>query len=255
MWHDFGRACVSSSTRLALGDERERSVSVERRVRVDMHTHSEYSPDSRTPLAEQARAIRDAGLDVVCATDHNTIEGAVRLRELADGFRVIVGEEISTRDGEMIGLFLERVVPRDLSGEDTIARIRDQGGLVVIPHPFSVNRRYHIRRAALDRLRASVDAIEVFNAREAFGLENRRAAAYAHEHGVLASAGSDAHRAAEIGNAYVDIPEFAGRDDFLAALAQAVVHGRLAGTAVHFFTRYDRVRKWLRRRTASASER
>ena len=176
-----------------------------------MHTHSEYSPDSRTPLAEQVRAIRSARLDVVCATDHNTIEGALRLRELADGFRVIVGEEISSRDGEIIGLFLEHPVPRDLSGEETVARIRDQGGLVTVPHPFSVNRRYHLRRPVLDRLRDRIDAIEVFNAREAFGHENRSAAAYAREHAILGAAGSDAHRAAEIGNAFVELPDFAGR--------------------------------------------
>ena len=104
-----------------------------RRVRVDTHTHSEYSPDSRTPLAEQARALRDAAIDIVCATDHNTIDGALRLREMADGFRVIVGEEISSRDGEIIGLFLERAVTRDRSGEETIARIHDQGGIVIVP--------------------------------------------------------------------------------------------------------------------------
>ncbi len=223
------------------------------RVRIDMHTHSEYSPDSRTPLAEQVRAIRSARLDVVCATDHNTIEGALRLRELADGFRVIVGEEISSRDGEIIGLFLEHPVPRDLSGEETVARIRDQGGLVTVPHPFSVNRRYHLRRPVLDRLRDRIDAIEVFNAREAFGHENRSAAAYAREHAILGAAGSDAHRAAEIGNAFVELPDFAGRDDFLSALAQGVVHGRLSGTAVHFFTRYDRLRKWLGRKSSTAS--
>src|SRR2546428_5286843 len=94
------------------------------RLRVDMHTHSEYSPDSRTPLRAQAEAIRAAKLDVVCATDHNTIEGALRLREIADGFRVIVGEEISTREGEIIGLFLEHPIERGLSAEETIARIR-----------------------------------------------------------------------------------------------------------------------------------
>ncbi|HET7700146.1 MAG TPA: PHP domain-containing protein, partial [Candidatus Limnocylindria bacterium] len=76
-----------------------------RRVRLDMHTHSEYSPDSRTPLADQAAALVAAGIDVVCATDHNTIEGALRLRDMAvPGLRVIVGEEVSTRDGEIIGL-------------------------------------------------------------------------------------------------------------------------------------------------------
>jgi predicted metal-dependent phosphoesterase TrpH len=222
-------------------------------IRVDTHTHSEYSPDSRTPLAEQARAIRRAKIDVVCATDHNTIDGALRLREMADGFRVIVGEEISSRDGEIIGLFLERAVPRDRSGEETISRIHDQGGIVIVPHPFSINRRYHMRRAALDRLRSSIDAIEVFNAREAFGLENRRAAGYAAEHGLVGAAGSDAHRAAEIGGAFVEMPDFADRDGFLAALRQGVVHGHLSGVRVHFFTRYDRIRKWLGRKRTTAA--
>src|SRR6185503_14438989 len=115
------------------------------KIKVDMHTHSEYSPDSRTPLASQAAAIKAAGLNVVCATDHNTVEGALRLREIADGFRVIVGEEISSADGEIIGLFLETTVPRGLSAEETIARIREQGGIVSIPHPFSHNRIHHIR--------------------------------------------------------------------------------------------------------------
>src|SRR5436309_16062612 len=155
-----------------------------------MHTHCEASPDSRTKIADQARAIQSAGLDVVCATDHNTIIGALRLREIADGFRVIVGEEISSRDGEIIGLFLESAVPRELSGEETIARIHDQGGLVVVPHPFSINRRYHMRRTSLDRLRSQIDALEVFNAREAVFLNNRSAAAYAQAHDMLGTAGS-----------------------------------------------------------------
>jgi predicted metal-dependent phosphoesterase TrpH len=218
-----------------------------------MHTHTEASPDSRTKLADQARAVLDAGIDVICATDHNTIDGALGLRELADGFRVIIGEEVSSRDGEIIGLFLERGIPRDLSGEETIARIHDQGGLVVVPHPFSINRRYHMRRASLDRLRSQIDALEVFNAREAVFLNNRSAAAYAKAHDIVGTAGSDAHRVSEIGRAFVEMPDFAGRADFLDALRQGEVHGHLSGTRVHFFTRYDRLRKWLGRRSSSPS--
>jgi predicted metal-dependent phosphoesterase TrpH len=218
-----------------------------------MHTHTEASPDSRTKVAEQARAVRAAGIDVICATDHNTIEGGLRLRELADGFRVVIGEEISSRDGEIIGLFLERAVPRDLSGEETIARIHNQGGLVVVPHPFSINRRYHMRRASLDRLRPQIDALEIFNAREAIFLNNRSAAAYAKAHGIVGTAGSDAHRASEIGRAFVDMPDFAGRADFLDSVRQGVVQGRLSGGGVHVFTRYDRFRKWLGRKSSSAS--
>src|SRR5437879_2949087 len=157
-----------------------------------MHTHCEASPDSRTPIAEQARGVRAAGIDVICATDHNTIDGGLQLRELADGFRVVIGEEISSRDGEIIGLFLERAVPRDLTGEETIARIHDQGGLVVVPHPFSMNRRYHMKRASLDRLRSHIDALEIFNAREAIFPNNRAAARYGKAHNLAGTAGRDA---------------------------------------------------------------
>ena len=218
-----------------------------------MHTHSEASPDSRTPIAEQARAVRAAGIDVICATDHNTIDGGLRLRDLADGFRVVIGEEISSRDGEIIGLFLERAVPRDLTGEETIARIHEQGGLVVVPHPFSINRRYHMRRPSLDRLRAKIDALEIFNAREAIFLNNRAAARYAKEHNMAGTAGSDAHRASEIGRAFVEMPDFAGSGDFLDALRKGIAHGRLSGGSVHVLTRYDRLRKWLGRRNSSAT--
>jgi predicted metal-dependent phosphoesterase TrpH len=215
-----------------------------------MHTHSGYSPDSRTSLPAQARRAREAGLDVLCATDHDTVDGALRLRELADGFRVIVGEEVSSADGEIIGLFLERTVPRGLSGEETIARIREQGGIVSIPHPFSRNRRHRIRRAALERLWPLVDCIEVFNAREAFTGDNQRAAAFALEHGLPGAAGSDAHRPGELGRAFVEVDDFAGPAAFVASLRSAVVHGRLAGYGVHVLTRYDRLRKWLGERGA-----
>ena len=218
-----------------------------------MHTHCEYSPDSRTPIAIQALAIKAAGLDVVCATDHNTIEGALRLREHADGFRVVIGEEVSSRDGEIIGLFLDEAVPRDLSAEETIARIHDQGGLVCVPHPYSHNRIYRIRREALERVWPTIDAIEVFNAREAIANDNRRALAFSVLHGIPGAVGSDAHRPWEIGRAFVEIPDFTGPDDFIASLRNGEVTGRLAGHAIHFYTRYDKFRKWLRRGTSARS--
>jgi len=220
------------------------------KLKVDMHTHTEYSPDSRTPVKAQAAAIRAAGVDVVCATDHNTIEGALRLREIADGFRVVVGEEISTRDGDMIGLFLEKAIPRDLPAEETIARIHDQGGLVSVPHPFSHNRLFHIRRAALDRVWKDIDCIEIFNAREAFTQDNLRAAAFAREKNIPGAVGSDAHRAAEIGTAWVEVEEFKGREDFITVLRDGSVIGKLTGNYIHVLTRLDVMRKWWTRRRA-----
>ena len=213
-----------------------------------MHTHCGYSPDSRTPVAVQAKAIKIAGLDVVCATDHNTIEGALKLRELADGFRVVIGEEISTRDGEIIGLFLSRAVPRGLSAEDTIARIHDQGGIVSVPHPFSHNRIHRLRREALERVKGTIDAIEVFNAREAIAGDNRRAAAFAESHRIPGAVGSDAHRPWELGRAYLSCDDFTGPADFIAALRSGTVTGRLAGHAIHLQTRYDKWRNWLARK-------
>jgi predicted metal-dependent phosphoesterase TrpH len=218
------------------------------KLKVDMHTHTEYSPDSRTPVKTQAAAIKAAGLDVVCATDHNTIEGALRLREIADGFRVVIGEEVSTRDGDMIGLFLEKAIPRDLSAEETIARIHDQGGLVSVPHPFSRNRLFHIRRAALDRVWQDIDCIEIFNAREAFTQDNLRAAAFAKEKNIPGAVGSDAHRPREIGRAWVEVEEFTGREDFIAVLREGSVIGKLTGNYIHVLTRLDVVRKWWTRR-------
>ena len=219
-----------------------------KRVKVDMHTHSEFSPDSRTRIATQVVRIKEAGLDVVCATDHNTIAGGLRLREAADGFRVIVGAEILSRDGEIIGLFLEKDVPRGLSAEETIARIRDQGGAVSVPHPFSRNRLNHIRRAALERVWRDIDALEIFNAREAFMGDNLRAAEFALERGIAGAVGSDAHRRRELGNAWLEMDDFTDRDSFVAALRSGTVSGKLTGHLIHLWTRYDVMRKWVSRR-------
>lgn len=191
-----------------------------------MHTHCDASPDSRTPVGEQARAIRAAGLDAVCATDHNTIEGALRLQEVATGFRVIVGEEIRSRDGELIGLFLDRVIPADLSAEETISRIKDQGGLVVVPHPFSPTRPNPLLHLVLDRLWPTIDALEVLNGRREFPADNAKAATYARERGIPGTAGSDAHRASEIGRAFVEVEEFGSSEEFRQALRTATISQR-----------------------------
>lgn len=210
-----------------------------------MHTHCEASPDSLTPVRVQAARIKEVGLDVVFATDHDTIDGALRLRELADGYRLFVGEEISSADGDLVGLFLERVVPPGLSGEETIARIHEQGGLVSVPHPFSRNRNHRIRRAALERLWPQVDCVETFNAREAFGSDNRRAAAFAAGHGIPGGLGSDAHTPWELGRVHLEMDDFSDAPGFLASLRGGTPHGALAGIGVHLHTRYAKVVKWL----------
>ena len=210
-----------------------------------MHTH--FSPDSGMKPERLVARCQEVGLNCIAVTDHNTIEGALRLRELADGFRVVVGEEILSRDGEIIGLFLEDAIPRGLSADETIARIREQGGIVSVPHPFSRNRRKRIRREVLQRVWPQVDAIEVFNAREALASDNLRAAEFATEHDIPGAVGSDAHRPREIGAAWLDVDDFTGSEDFVRALRTGTVNGTLTGQLVHLWTRWDVLRKWVTR--------
>lgn len=203
-------------------------------VRVDMHSHTMWSGDSTTTPDEIEEAVIDSGIDVLCITDHNAIAGAV---ELADRLpcRVIVGEELRTQLGEIIGLFLTERVPAGVSPAEAAHRIRDQGGVVYIPHPFDPMRA-NLKAHVLDELVAEglVDAIEVKNGKTSLDHLNQQAADYAAQHGLLAGAGSDAHVPDAIGAVYVEMPDFDGPSEFLANLAQGEIVG-------HFF---DRARPW-----------
>jgi hypothetical protein len=219
-------------------------------IRLDMHMHTEYSRDSRVALADFAELARNARLGAVCITDHDTIEGALRLREMDTGLQVIVGEEITTADGELVGLYLsERVAPGQ-SAEHSIDLIHEQGGLAYVPHPFSRNRRRHLRRSVLDLVAPKLDIVEVFNAREVASSSNVRALAFAREHDLPGGVGSDSHRRIEIGRAYVDVAPFASPQELLVALREGKVTGTLSGIGIHVRTWIDIGRKLMRTRVA-----
>ena len=213
-----------------------------------MHMHSEYSRDSRVALADFAELAKTAGLGAVCITDHDTIEGGLRLREMGTGLQVIVGEEITTADGELVGLFLTERVPPGLTAEHTIERIHKQDGLAYVPHPFSRNRRRHLRRDVLERVASDLDIVEVFNAREVASSSNVRALEFARAHDLPGGVGSDAHRRIEIGRAYVDVAPFGTPQELLAALRDGKVTGTLSGVSIHVRTWIDIARKLIRRR-------
>ncbi len=223
------------------------------RVRVDLHSHTCFSPDSDSSFESINAAVRRRGLHALAITDHNEIEGALRLRDLAP-YQVIVGEEISTSEGEIIGLFLERHIPPRLSPAETIARIREQNGLVYVPHPFDqVRRRSALKTEALQRLIDQIDLLEVFNARVTIPWDNWQAERFAREHGLRRGAGSDAHLAAEIGGTWLELDVFAGPQEFLASLEGARVGGRLANPLVHAATRWLRIRRRLAARFGRGS--
>jgi predicted metal-dependent phosphoesterase TrpH len=195
-------------------------------VRVDMHSHTMWSGDSTTTPDEIAEAVADAGIDVLCITDHNAIKGAV---DLADQLpcRVVVGEELRTHAGEIIGLFLSERIPVGTQAEAAAEMIREQGGVVYIPHPFDPMRRNLAEPTLVSLIAAGlVDAIEVINAKTSLRSLNERAAATAATHGLAAGAGSDAHVPDAIGAAYMEMPDFDGPTDFLEKLraGRAVGH-------------------------------
>ena len=183
-----------------------------------MHSHTMWSGDSTTTPDEIAEAVSAAGIDVLCITDHNSIKGAVDLVDRL-ACRVIVGEELRTHAGEIIGLFLDERIPVGVQPDDAARAIRAQGGIVYIPHPYDPMRR-NISAVALDALidNGLVDAIEVINAKTSLRSLNERAATTARTHQLAAGAGSDAHVPDAIGAAYVEMPDFDGPHDFLVKL-------------------------------------
>ncbi len=194
-------------------------------VRVDLHSHTMWSGDSTTTPDEIEQAVVDCGLDVLCLTDHHAIRGAV---ELADRLpcRVVVGEELRTHAGEIIGLFLTERIPMGIHPVEAAQAIRAQGGVVYVPHPFDPMRR-NMSEAALYDLANSglLDAVEVLNAKTSLRSLNERAARFAEEFDLAAGAGSDAHVPLALGAAFVEMPDFDGPADFLAKLREARVVG------------------------------
>lgn len=170
---------------------------------VDLHCHTSASFDSlASPRAVVAAAAR-RGLTHLAITDHDRIEGALEARDAAPaGLTVLVGEEIRTRDGDLIAMFLSRAIPPGLSATETIVAIREQGGLVGIPHPFDRFRGSMSKGGSpgeLEALAAAVDWVETWNARLMIGDGNARAAGLARAVGVPGVAVSDAHTTIEVG--------------------------------------------------------
>ncbi|TEU01894.1 MAG: PHP domain-containing protein, partial [Dehalococcoidia bacterium] len=156
-------------------------VDQDRLLRIDLHTHTHYSPDAITSPRRFVEACQRKGITCVAVTDHDTMRGALAVQEMAP-FRVIVGEEICSREGEIIGLFLREEVPPGLSARETIERIRDQSALVSLPHPLD-RFRGGIGTEGLAGLAPLADIIEVMNARTTVGRDNDKATRLAEEHG------------------------------------------------------------------------
>jgi predicted metal-dependent phosphoesterase TrpH len=205
-------------------------------IKVDMHIHTSCSPDSLILIDNLLESCDYKGIDCVAVTDHDTAEGALRLHEIAPS-RIIVGEEIHTTSGEIIGLFLKETIRPWLSTMETIERIKDQGGLVFLPHPFDSLRGAVLDKHIRNEIYESIDIVEVYNSRNVFPWTNWKAAKFAAEKGILGGAGSDAHSRFELGRAHVVIEPFDSADDFLLKLANAEIRGRKTPVILNFVSK------------------
>jgi predicted metal-dependent phosphoesterase TrpH/glycosyltransferase involved in cell wall biosynthesis len=199
-------------------------LSRRRSIHVDLHMHTDHSPDCATPVEVLLATARDRGLGAIAITDHNEISGALVARQVAEemgGIKVIVAEEVKTAEqGEVIGLFLEQKIPRGLTMDETIAEIRRQGGLVYVPHPFdrlhSVPDYEHLLRVVEE-----IDILEVFNPRVALTAFNEEAERFAAKYRIVPGAGSDSHVAQGLGSVMIRVHDFDGPEEFLEAMRDA----------------------------------
>ena len=198
-------------------------------VRLDCHLHTAASGDARTTLDQLVQRIEAVHLDIVCVTDHHSIDFAqlaqILVRDI--GARVIVGEEIRTPSGELIGLYLSERIPYVLPVADVVQRIRTQGGLVYAPHPFDPERA-GLKLSALEALAGSdqLDIVEVFNAKIADQRYNLQAAEFVDRFDIAPGVGSDAHDPEGVGAAYIELPDFDSPREMLAALRRGRVVGQ-----------------------------
>lgn len=197
------------------------SVRSRQAILADLHMHTSFSGDCAMTPAALLAACEESGLEAVAVTDHNTIAGALETARLAPaGMQVIIGEEIKTRGGEIIGLYLTEEIPRGLSTEETISRIKQQGGLVYVPHPFDplhLTPTYEL----LARNAADIDIIEVYNPRITFTTFNEKARRLARKYDIPGGAGSDCHVAQGVGTAMLSLRKFSTPQELLASLREA----------------------------------
>lgn len=213
--------------------------------KVDLHTHSEISPDGGIKFDQYARALSTGVLDAVAVTDHNHIDFAVRLQEQL-GDRIIVGEEIMTTGGEVIGLYLKERIRPGLSPLETVKQIKEQDGLVYVPHPFESIRK-GLHPGVLEELIDYLDIIEVCNGRTFLQNRSAQAVIWAKLNKVIGAASSDAHGVRGLGKTYTQVKTLPTRDDLVDVIGSGTPVTDRPGIRSLLYPRYHRLRRKLKR--------
>lgn len=213
--------------------------------KVDFHTHSSASPDGGITPAQYVKALSSGLLDIIAITDHNETKLAKALHEEL-GDKIIVGEEIMSTEGEIIGLYLQDTIPAGLSAEETIQQIKAQGGIVYIPHPFETMRK-GLSASALDRLAATIDIIEVCNGRAFAQNRGGQAVVWARLNSIVGGASSDAHGIAGLGKTFSSLPELPTKETLVELLSRSTHHTKRPSARALLYPKYHRIRKRIKK--------
>jgi len=212
-------------------------------IRADLHVHTHYSVDSFMSPEKLVETCLKKGINCVAVADHGTTKGGRDVSKIAP-FKVIICEEIMTPYGEVMGLFLQEDIPNKLSLDETIKRIREQGGLICIPHPFDRVRPSAFRNTAvLASIIDQVDIVEVFNARSLFPGIEKKAAELAHKYHKYKSAGTDAHSPLEIGYVHVEMDDFNTKEEYLDSLSKGKIYAKKSSPLIHIISSTARLTK------------
>lgn len=216
-------------------------------LKADLHIHTKYSMDCQMSLDKIIGQCQKLGINCVAIADHGTAEGGLEMQKIAP-FKVIVAEEILTTEGEIMGMFLKETIPSGITPQEAIKRIREQGGLVNIPHPFETIRGSALKDKVIEEIAKDIDLMEVLNSRSPFPANSNKARDFAMKYGIPGSAGSDAHTVYEIGNACIEMPDFNTKDEFMQSLAQGKICGKRSGVFVHLFSSWAKIKGKLLKR-------
>jgi hypothetical protein len=211
-------------------------------INVEFHCHTRYSKDSLVKIPDLLATCKKKGLDRLVVTDHNNILGAREANAL-DPDRFIIGEEIMTQQGELLGIFVQEHIPSGLDAVETIDILRSQSAFISVSHPFDVFRKGHWDENDLLNILPRIDAIEVFNSRCMDPQFNKHAQDFASQHHLLGTVGSDSHSLGEVGTASLTLPGFSDTTSLIHALQMAHQNIHLSPPWVHFYSRYAAWRK------------
>ena len=211
-------------------------------LKADFHIHTKYSMDCHNELEDIVKRCQKLGLTCIAIADHDAVEGGLELQKIAP-FKVIVAEEVQTYNGEVMGMFLKKRIASGIPLQQAIAAIKEQGGLVNIPHPFDPMRGLRLNAEEFNKFAPQIDLIEVFNARVPTTQTNTKAVNFAKEHNLPGTAGSDSHSILELGSVAVTMNDFNTPAEFLAALRTATIEGKRASPFVHFHSTVAKIKK------------